>query len=87
MYFGALGLCERCGLGQLIFNNNTYICTQAGGWDKCEYEVKEPERLPVTIPERLQTKYPILKSNESVRARVLHSFRTVDENGADLIYG
>lgn len=87
IYFGALGLCERCGLGQLIFNNTTYICTQTGGWDKCDYEVKEPQRLPVTIPEQLQTKYPILKVDESVRKRVLHSFRTVDEQGNDLVYG
>lgn len=87
IYFGALGLCERCGLGQLIFNNTTYICTQTAGWDKCDYEIKEPQRLPVVIPERLQAKYPFLKSDAPVRTRSLHSFRTVDEYGNDLVYG
>lgn len=87
IYFGALGLCERCGLGQLIFNNTIYICTQTGAWDKCDYEQKEPERLPTTIPKQLQLKYPFLKSNGPVRTRALHSFRMFDEHGNDLVYG
>lgn len=87
IYFGALELCQRCSLGQLIFNNTTYICTQTDGWDKCDYEVKEPERVSTTIPERLQMKYPFLKSNGPVRKRAVHSFRTVDEHGNDLVYG
>lgn len=87
IYFGALGLCEQCGLGQLIFNNTTYICTEMASWDKCDYEVKEPQRLPVTIPQQLQLKYPFLNLNGAVRTRALHSFRTIDEHGNDLVYG
>lgn len=87
IYFGAVGLCDSCGLGQLIFNNTTYICTQTAAWDKCDYEQKEPQRLPTTIPERLQAKYPFLKSDEPVRTRVVHSIRMVDEHGNDLVYG
>lgn len=87
IYFGTLGLCEKCGIGQLIFNNSKYICTHVTGWDKCDNEVREPQRLLVTIPPNLLTKYPFLKTDSTVRTRALHCFRTIDESGNDLVYG
>ncbi|KAJ6649063.1 Poly [ADP-ribose] polymerase [Pseudolycoriella hygida] len=89
LFFGRLDRCSKCESGQLIFDNSTYICTKEKAWDRCDYETKEPYRRPMSISERFIVKYPflILYNNAAVNNRVLHCFRTVDENGNDLVYG
>lgn len=76
--------------GQLIFNNTNYICTGVGAWTKCDYQVKEPARKTTRLPKEILTKYPDLRSFSkmlSSKPRILHSFRTTDESGNDLVHG
>lgn len=88
LYFGALVECPKCP-GKLIFENSTYVCTQVSSWDKCDYAVKTPRRFiarDLSFPSILR-KLPYLNVKLStMRTRVLHCFRLIDENGTDLVH-
>lgn len=78
-------------MGGLIFNNSTYACTRMADWDMCDYKEKQPVRYPFYLPPNLQVKYPwmneFIESLPAIRARVMHHFRTNDDDGNDLVYG
>lgn len=87
IYFGALGPCDVCGTGELVFVNSTYVCSHmVSAWSKCSNDVKEPQRRSTIIANHLLARYPFLKTNQPVRTRALHSFRLTDENGVDLVH-
>lgn len=88
IYFGRLLTCDKhyC-LGNLYFNNTTYSCSNWLQWGKCDNNIMQPKRTISYIPYSLWNKYPFLQKNSlRIRTRVLHTLRTIDENGEDLIH-
>lgn len=70
----------------MIFCNWTYKCTNKSGWTTCGKESIEPARSRAKFPPELIVKYPFLEEQRGVRARALHSFKFVDDQGNDIVY-
>lgn len=85
LLFGSLQPCSECGTRSLVCVNNTYLCSHLTAWSKCSNIEKEPRRNVTIIPPTLLGKYPFLTANRPIRTRALHSFRSSDEYGQDLI--
>lgn len=86
IYFGAMSKCKSCKKGELIFCNWAYKCTNKSGWTSCGKESNEPVRTCAKFPTEITGKYPFLEEQCGVRARVLHFFKFVDDQGNDSVY-
>lgn len=72
IYFGAIKRCTKCNDGNFIFDNSVYFCNgNLTEWAECDNVVKEPERVPVEIPEHIKEEFPFLAKRFNVKTRIL----------------
>lgn len=88
IYFGVPVTCPKCKKGTMVFDNTIYKCSYSKSWTKCDNRENTPLRKPVLVQPTILKKYPFLRQFVGVtRDRILHEFRTTDENGNDLVFG
>lgn len=87
MTFGRLAPCEICKGGQYVFNKFGYICQgDLTEWSKCNNVMKEPKRLPFTVPKELAEEYSFLKRYKYVpRTRILRDVKPSVPVGIPLV--
>lgn len=78
IYFGAIKSCTKCKNGNFIFGNSSYLCTgNLSEWAKCDNIVKEPERLPVKIPQYIKDEFSFLAKAFKVKTRAVRNVPAV----------
>lgn len=74
IYFGALKPCSKCKNGNFIFGNASYFCKgNLSEWGKCDNELKEPERIPVNIPQYIKDEHSFLAKKFKVQTRAVRN--------------
>ena len=78
LYFGALAPCPVCKNGKFVFRNSAYCCTgYVSAWSSCTHTVREPQRIPVEIPEKYKE---TLGTDFEVRTRILRDVTKFNED-------
>ncbi|XP_055303145.1 poly [ADP-ribose] polymerase-like [Sitodiplosis mosellana] len=82
LYFGALAPCPFCKGGKFVFRNFVYRCTGYDSpWSSCTHTVREPQRIPIDLPEKYQE---ILGTDFEVRTRILRDVTKFNEDDFEI---